>query len=291
MARTRESTTGRSGSGSLGFESGALILAAVMLLVSSAALCADEPQPDPVCEHLYADYINRVGKIDSETMAASQILIARRGGRAWSVRLMDRIEVLTEAEERNSQSIIAKHLVILIQMLKRDGSARWQLERPEVMTAWEPTITVPGGVLDRLIGYTEALLAKDEGVGRRMLDHPIMALAASRAPDVRPLLMRVLKEDRLDSQVRFHAAVGLAEQSEHAGLRWLATHADASGFIFNGAHRQATSSQLGENCRLALADLSGEQFESAHAWTEWIAGLDAAWLPRHGVSLRYPPNL
>ena len=81
-------------------------------------------------------------------------------------------------------------------------------------------------------------------------------------------------------EAKFHAAVGLAELGEHAGVEWLIRQSEPNEFgvgsksasLNHAPHRKATRSNLRESCLHALADLSGlPPADKGDQWKVWWA--------------------
>lgn len=261
------------------------MVAAVAVASIPAPVAEGAPRADPLTEALYREYIDVFGKIHADSTIAAQVLMTDRiryrfrSGGEWAERLVERLVEL-EGEGQRGAFIARRHLVVLIPILEWDGLARWAAARPEPMlqAQQEPPRRVPlvsEQVMARLITYAERKLeAQGREPGRdQLLDCAVTAVAASLAPEGRPLLRAAM--ETADVPVAFHAAVGLAEQNEVAGLRWLALHVDSDEVVQQAAHRDAKTREVGESCRRALEDLKDVQFETAEEWIQWAEDLEA----------------
>ncbi|MEX0936880.1 MAG: hypothetical protein WDZ59_03395 [Pirellulales bacterium] len=90
-------------------------------------------------------------------------------------------------------------------------------------------------------------------------------------------------------EAKFHAAVGLAELGEPAGVEWLIKESERNDFgvgsmsasLNHAPHYKAVRSNLRESCLQTLADLSGRQAtDDMDQWNAWWAANQDQFEPR-----------
>jgi len=242
------------------------------------------PSDDVVCELLFQQYVLGA-KIPTDDLNAAIHLIAVRGrtNGFWT-------QVLAEFERSfaaDDPHGVGRHtLAVLTKMLGDDGNTRWMHERPRLLesSAVALHIGLPDEVLDRVI-------ARAADADRLRFDSYVIAVQQAYDRRGQPFLLEVLTPaapiDHSDAQ--FHAAVGLAELGEEAGIEWLIAHTDSQGGITRAAHALAARGALSENCRQALADLTGQPSSLSKAqWQRWRAAQRTRFVPINRVRLRLP---
>ena len=228
--------------------------------VTTAAGPAVDRSADVVCETLMADYILRVGKIESDTVNAAIELIAARGRNNgyWQTVL----DEFRKSDPSDSQSPSPNLLAILTEMLAVDGHARWLRSRPEELktSAWAADVRLSPAVL-------EAILAKAPAAARFQFDRYVQAVVAAHDDRAKEFLLGVLNRradgraaDSFpiagDQEVEFHAAAGLANLGHRPGMAWL------------------VEAPLGDTPMLekrihALQDLTGLKYKTFEEWRAW----------------------
>jgi len=226
---------------------------------SAAGPAADRPT-DVVCETLMADYILRVGKIESDTVNAAIELIAARGrNNGYWQTVLDHFR----NRDPNDQSSGSPNLLaILTKMLEVDGHARWLRSRPEELktSAWVADVRLSPAVL-------ESIIAKAQVASRFQFDRYVQAVVAAHDDRAKDFLLGVLNRRAngggansfpiaADQEVEFHAAAGLANLGHRAGVAWL------------------VAAPLGDTPMLekrihALQDLTGLKYKTFEQWQAW----------------------
>ena len=138
----------------------------------------------------------------------------------------------------------------------------------------------------------EELLARARKADRFRIDHYTIALARARTPETREFCAALLKAgqsaappvqgtevtepasvNHLDS-TRYHAAVGLAQFGEGAGIEWLIANCeDLNGHVEHARpYGSSPGGNLGSCCQAALRQLTGNRELATKAqWEAWWA--------------------
>jgi hypothetical protein len=277
---------------------GRWIVLVVLALVASLhrIAAAQERAPDEISQLLFDAYIARPGKINTSTVMAASQIIADRGRESgfWKNVLAE----LQKGDERNEIGCVR----ILGNMLAGDASARDALRRQKEsgeLLASTPSIRLGKEVVAEL-------LERANKADRFRSDHYAIALARAKVPDAREYLASILIARRAPAppavaggesapvgfyhleSTRFHAAVGLAQLGDAAGLEWLIAHCHEVNGHVSHARPYGTSQggSLGSCCTAALQQLSGESSLTARAeWEAWAKTADKSLLTVRSVPL------
>lgn len=237
-------------------------------------------QPDAICKALFDEYIVRVSKIPGDDITAAIQLIASRGRERGFWRT-----VLAELKADNEQSEVGC-VRILGRMLEVDATARDVIQREREtgdVGQWIARVCLDEEVVD-------VLLARADAADRFRLPHYLVALARSRDPRVTGLFLKVIQgkhEEGFMEGAQFHAALGLAERGDRAGVEWLIAHVeDQLGDVFYARPAGASRQNVGVCCVAALRVLSGEaELETAVEWQAWWFKAKADFKPARHVPL------
>lgn len=269
---------------------------------------------DMVTEHLFRQYVVGRGKIPTSHVNAAIELVAARGRSESFIRI-----VLAEFEKScktdNSRTIRRNLLALMSKMLAVEGGQRWRYERArrtgEVELSATTVTPMPSPENDKIVYRESEMLARVIARGRQADRHDIdafvIAVRQAHHPQGKPFLLDVLRNppDPLSAELqtgtvgapnargkwpdnvggswldaKFHAAVGLAELGEHAGVEWLIRQSEQNEFgvgsmsasLNHAPHREVTRSNLRESCIHALADLSGlPPTDESAQWKAWWA--------------------
>jgi hypothetical protein len=250
-----------------------------------------DPAHDIVCEQLMADYILRGGKIQGDTVDAAIVIIASRAERGYWRTVFKHFQ---ESQDNNLQAFSPSPnlLRILTKMLWRDGRARWLLSHPEELkqSAWAPSIVLPAEVIDTII-------ARAKIANRQQFDNYVVAIMAAHDARSKPFLLDVLNDKLppvngqpvVTPSAQFHAAVGLANLGERAGVEWL-VNTPGSADVGYVPHIRVPGGNLHEARLRALSDLTGQPYQPLEKWQAWwkTSPLPDPFEPKSAVQLRYP---
>lgn len=199
-------------------------------------------QPDELCQELLTKYVLTQGKINQNEVDAACDLLAYRGRTRgfW-------LPVLEELKKGNAGSEMAC-IRILGLMLEGDASARSILASGEE-TAVLQFVCLPDEVVPELILRAE----KRDPV----LDLYIIALARSRDERCKDFFTRILNDSprTYSDSNKFHAAAGLANLNDPAGVEWMIANCERStADVWHASPARIRS--LDTNCVLALRSVS-----------------------------------
>lgn len=229
-----------------------LVLAIVLYACCSFAAVEEQGETDEICQLLFDTYIVTNYKIDTAEIDAAQEIIASRGRMRgfWN-------PVLEELRKNNDWSQ-ARCLDILGCMLESDASARDNI-RSGAMTAAIQLVCLPSDVVPELI-------ARARESKPTLLDHYMIALARARDERCKDFFLEIINNQDTNSRYKstqFHAAVGLANLSDPAGVEWLIQHCE--GFSDSvwvavpwGTRNLDTCCVLALRAVSARADLAGK---------------------------------
>lgn len=267
-------------------------------------------ESDPICRALYDQYINRVGKIDSESVDAAITLVAARGRSHGFWRIV--LEEYENSFEKEGKLTVRRNLLaVLSKMLERDGWSRRNHEMTQRTGQYPQTVfNAPLGTegVDRLIACADKVdrheiddfvLAIRGAYDHRTKDffHEIMERGKARSVDSDPTrtpAFTTYGDSVVHKATLFYAAVALAELGDPKGVEWLIEHTEEPGGETNlgrTTHRYANGSRCWSNCRHALSDLAGPDvgvLESKTEWQTWWDENKAEFKSRGHVNLRRP---
>jgi hypothetical protein len=276
---------------------------ALVLLTLLASIprtvAAQERAPDELSQLLFDTYLSRLGKNNTSTVMAASQIVADRGRESgfWK-------NVLAKLKTNDEHSEVAC-VRILGNMLAADASARDSLKRQK------ETGEISASIVAVRLGpevVTELLERGTNKADRFRVDHYTIALARARVPEARDFLTSILVARRgpaappvagladvptgfyhLES-TRLHAAVGLAQLGDAAGLDWLIANCeDINGHVSHARPYGASSGGLGSCCTAALQQLSGESgLTTTSEWEAWAKTADKTVLTSRSVWLLDP---
>ena len=273
-----------------------LYLLATLACMPGIAGAQDRPA-DEISKLLFDSYIARPGKISTDTVMAASQIIAERGRESGFWR-----NVLAELKKENEQNEIGC-VRILGKMLATDAAARDSIRRQKEtgeVGAWLATVNLGPEVVAEL-------LARGQKADRFRIDHYTIALARARVPEARDFFTSILHAQfasggegpgtvpsgrvyHLDT-TRFHAAVGLAQLGEPAGIEWLIAYCeDINGHVASARpYGSSRGGSLGSCCMVALEHLSEKRGLTTKAeWEAWWKTADKAALRQRAVVLADP---
>lgn len=293
---------GQSNSGTSHERSGTDTPTAALVLPSSDSI-------DMVTEQLFRQYVVGRGKISTRTVNAAIELVAARGqSPAFAQAVV--LEFERSCEDENASSILKNLMELISKMLAVDGNQRWIYELAHRNGQTKQIATTAGpspSPTDEKIYYRqsemlERVISRGRQANRHNIDAFVIAVRQAHHPRGKQFLLDVLQNqpdplsrgltvDPLQGKwpdnlggtwldAKFHAAVGLAELGEHAGVEWLIKQSELNDFgvgsmsasLFHAPHRKAASSNLRESCLHALADLFELPATSdSKQWTAWWA--------------------
>ena len=272
-----------------------LVLLALAMSVPRIAT-AQDPSPDELSQMLFDAYLARPGKINTSTVMAASQIVADRGRETgfWK-------NVLAELQTDDEHSEVAC-VRILGNMLATDAAARDALRRQKEtgeIGAWIPSVRLGQEV-------AQELLKRANKSDRFRVDHYTIALARAKVPEAREFLAAILTARRgpaveeagaresapmgfyhLES-TRFHAAVGLAQLGDGAGIDWLVAHCEEINGHVSHARPYGASpgGSLGSCCVASLQQLSERRELTTKAeWEAWAKTADKTLLTSRSVPL------
>jgi hypothetical protein len=262
-------------------------------------VAAQERAPDELSQLLFDTYLARPGKHNTPTVMAASQIVADRGRESgfWK-------NVLAELKTNDEHSEV-NCVRILGNMLAMDASARDALRRQK------ETGEISASIQSVRLGpeVAKELLERANKADRFLSDHYTIALARARVPEAREFLASILvarrgpaappiagREDapagfyHLES-TRFHAAVGLAQLGDAAGIDWLIANCEDINGDVSSARPYAASpgGSLDSCCVAALRQLSDKMDLTTRAeWEAWRKTADKSLLPSRPVWLLDP---
>ena len=277
---------------------GCWIVLVVLALVASLPrmAAAQERAPDEISQLLFDAYLARPGKINTSTVIAASQIIADRGRESgfWKNVLKE----LQKNDERNEMACVR----ILGNMLAGDANARDALRRQK--ESGEFLASIPSVRLGKEV--VAELLERANKADRFRVDHYTIALARAQVPEAHEFLTSILIARRgpaapalageetapvgfyhLES-TRFHAALGLAQLGDAAGLEWLIANCeDVNGHVsYTRPYGASRGGSLGSCCTAALQQLSGESSVTMKTeWEAWAKSADKSLLTGRSVPL------
>lgn len=240
-----------------------LVYKRIILLVLMAVFCASCSQAQvevrdesvDLCQMLFDRYIAHSTKLHYDEVKAAQVIIASSGRTIgfWK-------PVLEKLRESNYWGDEHKCLDILGRMLEYDADARDVLKSGQIGPAAFPGAHLPPELVPELIARAQ----KADG---NSLDGHILALARARDERCKDLFREIItgKDKReptasgkyhvYQTGTQFHAAVGLANLGDSAGIEWLIEHSDNKTERTGYAPRPIGGYTLSSSCILALQSL------------------------------------
>lgn len=263
----------------------------------------DQPQPlGATTLELYNQYIAKVGKIESASIAAAIELVASRAAGDPAFRELLRKDFATSRQEENQRYDSRKLLALITKVLYRDGGMRWQIEEEKRSgIPGQRALPQRGPLRQGDEVYRESALLADvikygRKCGRSEIDDFVFAVRQAHHPQGKQFLRDVLQNpsnpgdttkgadiaegnwpDNIGGgwqEARFLAAVGLAELGVEEGVRWLIEHARPNDFgeggtIWHHTHFRSRTDGMRSNCELVLYDLTGVQNQGENRPTDW----------------------
>lgn len=303
----------------------------VMFVVCVTFVEADEPRPKPtsnslvadsadkdsvdgVTEQLFRQYVLGRGKIPTSNVQAAIVLVAARGnGPAFNQIVLNEFEKTYKDE--NASTVRRNLLQLMAKMFAREGSDRWRYEHARRTGQAESSATTvtptPSPEYEKIVyresKMLERLIVRGRQANRHEIDAFVIAVRQAHHPQGKSFLLDVLQNSPdpekgkwLDNtggswrDAQFHAAVGLAELGDHAGVEWLIKQSEPNDFgtgsmsvsLSNALHAKASGGNLRQSCVCALEDLSGLQaVDDAGQWKTWWGTSKERFVPR-AVALR-----
>jgi len=267
---------------------------------------AENQQTDDICKGLFEAYIARQAKTSRKTILAASQIVTERGRVTgfWK-------NILAELKRDREQSEIGC-VQVLGKMLAKDATAR------DIFRRQKET-----GEINAMVSYVclspevvAELIERGQKADRFRVDHYAIALARARVPETRDFLESMLRKttgraetggDHQDRNVsvltgwyyldstRFHAAVGLAQLGDPAGIDWLIANSEyGQGTVSNACPRGVTNnSSLSTCCVAALRQLSrernliprGRNLKGKSQWKAWAKTVDRKTLLNNEITL------
>jgi hypothetical protein len=254
---------------------------------------------DVVCQKLLDEYILKPGKIPSDDIdAAVQLITSRAKLGFWRT-------VFKQFQESKGNDYAENNLLkILTKMLANDGYDNWLRDHPEEakQSAIARWFHLPDEVLDTVIArakeaspqkfdaYVVAIVAANDKRSKDFLLETLRAGEAANLPvPAANLGARPPRDPKfILFDVQFHAAVGLAELGEPAGLTWLVESRPAPG-LSKVLHWFGEGDLLKSRIR-SLQDLTGLKLETLEEWQAWWKKnkSEESFKPVKRVMLKYP---
>ncbi|MDO8683204.1 MAG: hypothetical protein Q7N50_06960, partial [Armatimonadota bacterium] len=246
----------------------AFVLIAIMAVTGSTswALIQDSSPvvisvPDAICETLYQEYVIRGGdtkKNTSDIQAACDLIASRGRNRGFWQVVLDGLGKVKENEQR-------WHLSILGQMLQEDAIDRENMARKDagmIQRAGAPQL--PPEVVAELLNRA----AK---VRRFTQEYYAVALVRARDPRTKDFFSKILKrDDPAEESLQFHAAVGLANLGDPAGVEWLIANCEGVSTTVGAAWPfPIMDRNLSSRCQTALWALDGKRNWKPRTKAEW----------------------
>jgi hypothetical protein len=274
-----------------------LFLVALLACVPRLASAQDRP-PDEISQLLFDTYLARAGKFNTSTVIAASHIVAERGRESGFWR-----NVLAELMTGDEHSEV--HCVrILGNMLATDAAARDTIRRQK--ETGETSARIASVNLGPEV--VAELLARGQKADRFRIDHYTIALARARVPEARDFFTSILRAEFPQPQgedqgtvpagrvyhlqtTRYHAAVGLAQLGERAGVEWLIAHSeDIQGDVSSARpYGSSRGGSLGSCCVAALEQLSEKRDLTTKAeWEAWWKTADKRALLKRAVALADP---
>jgi len=218
-----------------------------ILLLSFCVTCwaydivKDFDKPDELCQKLFDTYIVPNGKIFFDDKGAASDIIASCGRTMgfWK-------PVLQEMRKGNVWNEGAC-VRILGLMLARDASAKRYIAAG-AMTATFQHVCLPSDVVPELIARAK------EGKSHASLDVYLTALDRARDERCKELFSGVLRNDSSNDSEKFHAAVGLVNLGDTAGVEWLIANCEGHGNVYQAW--PSRTQDIDMSCLLALRSLA-----------------------------------
>lgn len=264
-----------------------LVLLALMVVVCAScsyAAVGEREERDELCQMLFDEYIAQSGKISGAEMEAAEAIIASRGRTSgfW--------KPVLEELQKNSQRSERACLDVLGLMLQADASARDSIQSGQLTQALQQ-VCLPSDIVPELITRAQ----KAEG---NSLEFHLIALVRARDERCKDLFSEIItgvdKREPTESgkfhvymdSAQFHAAVGLANLGEPAGVEWLIEHCEDLNARVDYAAPPAGVRELGDSCVLALQSLTERRNLNKKAdFEEWWKTALRPFAPRHEINL------
>jgi hypothetical protein len=260
-----------------------LILSSLALLPAAAG--AQDRPPDEISKLLFETYLDGPRKINTSTIMAASVIVADQGRRSgfWK-------EVLAELRSGDEHSEV-NCVRILGNMLADDAAARDAIRRQK--ETGEVSAAIPSVHLGPEV--VAELLKRGKKADRFRIDHYTVALARARVPEAREFFAAILSAKtgpttadiaagvdapagfRHMDGTRFHAAVGLAQLGDAAGIEWLIANCeDPNGFVQHARpHFADRGGSIGTCCVASLQQLSEQRDLTTKAqWEGWWKAAD-----------------
>lgn len=258
------------------------VLPALVLLVcasGSYAAFGEQGERDALCQMLFDQYIlSDSARIPEKQIEAAQEILASRGRHEfWKLTF--------EELRKNNQWNEKRCIDLLGRIYEYDADAR-PYSKPGGTLAntmpSTPSVCIPENVAPELI--IRARFAQ-----QYLFDHYLVALVRAQDDRCKDLFAEVLKGKewtKYSKSEEFHAAIGLANMGDTAGVEWLIEHCENSGESVYLAG-PATGQGLGINCVGALRSLAKRSDLSKKAdFEEWWKGVPRPFVPESKVWLR-----
>ena len=258
-----------------------------------------QAKDDMVTEHLFRQYICVNGKITTSSVRAAIELVAARGDHERFRPLL--MEELEKSCQEGGSRVVRQNLLSTLQKMlasHRHGGARWHYEQKQ-QAQRDGKEVFPSAVIqpvsDQALYQNSPMLKRVIELAYQAdsadIDHFVLVVRQAHHPQSKAFLLDVLQNPEStiaptspagggaarqrqaksiwsDGQggswrdAKFHAAVGLAELGEPAGVEWLIACAVPNDFglddsVYRVQHFHSRRGSLRENAHLALLDLFG----------------------------------
>ena len=282
-----------------------MISLALLCCLTLQGLCLGQAPDvtDNLTRELFETYVVRPVKVNTSTVLAASHIVAERGRESgyWKV-------IFAELKKGNEQSELGC-VRVLGKMLAIDATARDAIRRHKEtgeLSAWVASVKLSPDVVTELI-------ERGRKADRFRIDHYAIALAQARVPAARPFFESILVPQKADpdpfdipnkkgeaeqaptpvrhsESTRFHAAVGLAQLGDAAGVNWLIANCEYSqGRVENvWPYNAPRGGDLSACCQAVLEQLSGENLTGKAEWTAWSNTVDKSQLAKKPVHLVEP---
>ncbi len=265
------------------------VAAAGLLYLLSRSAQADGPSVigeggnDKICQSLFRDYIVQGARIADDDLCAAYHLIASRGRFHGFWR-----EVLAELrkDKKNTEMACVR---ILGKMLETDAAVREIIRLRKEGRIESPLIDWPRLDKNVLVELISRAKRKDPSQVRQY----VIAIARSRDASAKDFLLEVLQSEPaggLGMTEQFHAAVGLSQIAEPAGVDWLVANCQEGRrgmqYVFNAWPERVIDRHLSSCCAAALKALTGESGqETSEDWRAWWGSARADFVPSGRVRI------
>lgn len=236
-------------------------------IISAMGLAHANPVPVSMFEVLFDRYLHGL-RVNAAAAQGATLLIAEEGDWRRVLGKLREREPHFEVPAVRILGLIAENQASYCDNL--EAHIRGEYRGPQAMPAGRQTGCLPSQIVPEL-------LERGQPDSNSNFEHYVIALAKARDVRTKNLFLGVLNapDNRYAPSVQFHAAAGLANLQDPAGVEWLIENSgNRNHSVWHAWPSGACCRRLHACCDRALAQLSGhfedcDVFRGVEYWRKW----------------------